>query len=201
MEELKTPSIETVRLAYATCASDEIRRLLTTLYGDAVKNIGKPENVMERVKTFDDALIELPTTHPQVVAWQTTLKGFSTVGAMKLALGPAVVAFMQLSIIAAALNGGWTPDWGNEDEWKYYPWYFFYSKEEWDNMSEEDESRVVGRASHYANAYGGLVCSYANYVSASSGTGYGSRLAFKSKELAEYAGKQFIEIYADFLLG
>lgn len=29
---------------------------------------------------------------------------------------------------------------------------------------------------------------------------FGSRLAFKSKELAEYAGKQFTEIYKDYLL-
>ena len=67
-------------------------------------------------------------------------------------------------------------------------------------MSEEEkkERRVVGRASSNAGANGGLVCSGAGDVSTSSDAGFGSRLAFKSEELAEYAGKQFIEIYADY---
>ena len=40
---------------------------------------------------------------------------------------------------------------------------------------------------------------YANYDSARTSTYIASLLAFKSKELAEYAGKQFTEIYADFI--
>lgn len=58
--------------------------------------------------------------------------------------------------------------------------------------------RVVGRANNNANANGGLV--YANAFNASSNSyAYsGSRLAFKNEELAEYAAKQFGDIYADF---
>ena len=67
-------------------------------------------------------------------------------------------------------------------------------------MSDEEkkERRVVGRAGHNAYAYGGLVYSHAVYVSSSSSTSVGSRLAFKNEELAEYAAKQFGDIYADF---
>lgn len=43
-------------------------------------------------------------------------------------------------------------------------------------------------------------CAVASYVSASVHTGFGSLLAFKTKELAEYAGKQFIDLWADFCL-
>lgn len=65
-------------------------------------------------------------------------------------------------------------------------------------MSEEEKCRVVGRASSNAGANGGLVCSNASSVSANSNTNFGSRLAFKNEELAEYAAKQFGEIFADF---
>lgn len=65
---------------------------------------------------------------------------------------------------------------------------------------ERPRCRVVGRASNNANANGGLVYSCAVNVSSYSNTNYGSRLAFKTEELAEYAGKQFIEIYRDFMI-
>lgn len=44
-----------------------------------------------------------------------------------------------------------------------------------------DRGRVVGRASHNANAYGGLVYSHAHSVSAYSHTSHGSRLAFSGE--------------------
>lgn len=67
-------------------------------------------------------------------------------------------------------------------------------------MSDEEkaESRCVGRSNYNAFADGGLVYSYANDASSYSFAYSGSRLAFKSEELAEYAGKQFAELFADF---
>lgn len=50
-----------------------------------------------------------------------------------------------------------------------------------------------------SNACGGLVFSHASSISFGTNTGTGSRLAFKSEELAEYAGKQFIDIYAQMI--
>lgn len=58
-------------------------------------------------------------------------------------------------------------------------------------------SRCVGRSNNNAHAYGGLVYSSALNASSLSYTNFSSRLAFKSEKLAEYAAKQFIEIYAD----
>lgn len=52
-----------------------------------------------------------------------------------------------------------------------------------------------------AYAYGGLVYSSAYNVSSYSNTSNGARLAFKSKELAIYAGQQFGELWASFLIG
>ena len=65
-------------------------------------------------------------------------------------------------------------------------------------MNAETRARVVFRSNYSANAYGGVSYASANYDSAHVYADIGSRLAFKSEELAEYAGKQFSEIYADF---
>lgn len=68
-------------------------------------------------------------------------------------------------------------------------------------MSNDDKSRLVGRAFYISVAGGGLAYAYAYNASSNSNGDFGSRLAFKSEELAEYAGNQFIEIFADFMLG
>ena len=60
-------------------------------------------------------------------------------------------------------------------------------------------SRVVYRSSSDALALGGV--SYANAASDSSAASavVGVRLAFKTSELAAYCGRQFLDIWADFV--
>lgn len=113
-------------------------------------------------------------------------------------MGKDVVAFLKLRIITEALNEGWHPKF-TEDEYRYYPWFYIYTKEEYDNFSEKEKRRCVGRAGYGAYASGGLVCSDAGGASSYSGASYGVRLAFSNRDLAEYAGKQFIDIWADFV--
>lgn len=107
-------------------------------------------------------------------------------------------AYMRLRIIAAALNEGWEPQF-TKDEWRYFPYFVFYTQEEIDEMSEDEKAGVVFRSNSFASPYGGVVFAYAYYDSSNTSADYGSRLAFRSRELAEYAGKQFVDIYADFV--
>ncbi len=87
-------------------------------------------------------------------------------------------AYHQLTIIALALNEGWEPDWSDSNQYKYYPWFEF-------------KKGAAGGGS-------GFSCN--GYYCGRSYSYVGSRLVFKSRELAEYAGKQFIDIYNKFLL-
>lgn len=123
----------------------------------------QPKNVMDRIKTFEDAYFALGVEH-LLVKGRDAIKSCST----------DLAAYIDLRIIVAALNEGWEPTFA-EDEKRWYPWF------------EIEDSGVA----------------YANASSDSSGTYsyFGSRLAFKSRELAEYAGKQFIDIYKAFLWG
>ena len=147
----------------------------------------KPQNVMERVKTFKDACNELGIEHDK---WVQDKKD--------LGLEADVIAYLKLRIIAAALNEGWKPQF-TTDEYRYFPWFYLYTQSEIDEMSEEEKSRVVYRSYHNANAFGGVAFAYTNGGSSGTNAFIGSRLAFKTRELAEYAGRQFVEIWADYV--
>lgn len=152
--------------------------------------------ITERVKTFEDACNELGEENVLVQAYRTA--EFNTSGNQKDVSD--VVAYLKLRIIVAALNEGWQPTFF-DDEYRYYPWFVFYTKEELDTMDEEERSRVLGRSNDNAGAVAGVAYSYTRFASSSSRPTTGGPLSFKNREMAEYAGQQFLAIYADFLIG
>lgn len=147
----------------------------------------------ERVKTYEDAVWELGNDHPLVEAASSAEWRFTN------SEDKDIIAYLKLRVIVAALNDGWKPQFV-PGELRWYPWYELISKDEYDAMSEDEkqERRCVGRSSSSASAVGGLVYSYAVPASSYSYAHVGSRLAFKSEALAEYAGKQFAELFANF---
>ena len=154
--------------------------------------------VTERIKTFEDACNELGEDHPMVSVYDALVTRANGEQSLAEWMGKDVVAFLKLRIITEALNEGWHPKF-TEDEYRYYPWFYIYTKEEYDNFSEEEKRRCVGRAYSNANANGGLVYAYSHNASSNSYTHVGVRLNFSNRDLAEYAGKQFIDIWADFV--
>ena len=173
-------------------ASGEQKSLLENLFG---KDMFQPQDIKERVKTFDDACNELGDKHPLVSQYYRAFAAFNCEVMTK-----ELFAYLKLRIICAALNEAWKPTFDKE-EYRYYVWFYIYTKEEYEKLVEDDKKacRVVGRSSSNAVAGGGLVYAYANYASSNSVADYGSRLAFKTRDLAEYCGKQFIDIWVDFL--
>lgn len=150
--------------------------------------IDEPEKeVRERIKTFEDACREIGI---DAEAWNRDK--------ISLGLEPDVLAFLKLRIIVKALNEGWEPRF-TEDECRYYPWFILYTGEEYNKLDEEEKSRVVYRSYYYAYALGGVPCAYAFYDSSDTNASIGVRLAFKTSELAAYCGRQFLDIWADFV--
>ncbi|MDR2919713.1 MAG: hypothetical protein LBV72_10170 [Tannerella sp.] len=78
-------------------------------------------------------------------------------------------AYYDALVVVEALNEGRKPDWGNTDERKWYPWF---------DMSPA------------GFAFGSSDCDRGN-----AGAGSGSRLKLFSEEMADYAAKQFPEIW------
>lgn len=91
-----------------------------------------------------------------------------------IGLEPDEIAYRKIKMIAKVLNEGWQPNWDNSSEYKYYPWF---------------DMRSSGSGGFSFSAYDYW---YTHSV-------VGSRLCFKSKDLAIYAGKQFEAIYKEFL--
>jgi len=87
----------------------------------------------------------------------------------------AIVANYKLIIIAEALNEGWKPNWQDSDEYKYYPWF--------------DMTNPAG-----------VGCSSTNPTATAAYASIGSRLCFKSDELAIYFGQQFTDLHNESML-
>jgi hypothetical protein len=85
----------------------------------------------------------------------------------------ALIAHAKLILIAEVLNDGWKPNWEDDDEYKYYPWFYM------------DKTR-------YSSGF-----SFAGVLYVYSSSLVGSRLCFKSRDIAEYAGKTFVKLYKD----
>lgn len=98
------------------------------------------------------------------------------------------IAYKKLVTIAKALNLGWCPNWADFDEYKYYPWF---------DLKKESPAGV-GSASDGAAL--GVSCVPSSHVASYSSAYYGGALASESREIAIYFGKQFAEIWQDYLL-
>lgn len=182
---------ETVINTYKQGSKKE-KKVLELLFG--VETF-RPKNVMERVKTFEDACRELGKDHPFVLAYQNTnLRDPEVADDNK-----DVIAYLKLRIIAAALNEGWKPKFV-KGEFRYFPYFSLCSDEDISRMAEDEKSRVVYRPNYGTYENGGMAYEIAKDGSASFFATFMPLLVFKTSELAEYAGKQFVYLYADYLL-
>ena len=115
-----------------------------------------------------------------------------------------IIALMKLEIISRALWGkSFEPEpdaEGNKIYW--YPWFALYTKDEVDRMSDEERKSLCGAL------FGGLASSGASagfgYLVAVNRSSYsrayiGFRLCQETEEKAAYFGRQFIELWAEYL--
>lgn len=177
---------------YPQISKEQVINEMTKAFGEEAL---KSQDIKERIKTFEDAVNAIGEDHPIVAQYKTINSAFKEADN-----NLHLFAYTRLAIIAEALNEGWRPEY-TEDEYRYYPWFGLYTQEEYDDMDDEDKERCrfVGRSHYSAYAVGGLVYALAYNGSAYSYAFIGSRLAFKSRELAIYCGKQFIEIWINYL--
>lgn len=186
MSEIKITT-EKVREAYKK-GNDCVKGVLQNLFGEEVC---APKNVMDRVKTFEDACIETGT---DIKAFNEMIKN----------LDEHVVTYMKLSIIIKALNEDDKFPYFTKEECRYYPYFWLYTKDEYEKMStksRETFSRVLFRLYDVAYSNGRVADTYV--LLDASGTSYnvGARLVFRTRELALYAGKQFIDLYVKHIFG
>lgn len=126
------------------------------------------QNITDRVKTYADAcaVLGIKETLPDV-------------GGLRPKDRPSVTACYKLIVIAQALNEGWEPDWTDEDQEKWFPWFYF----------DREKNKTAGFA--LANTVNAPTITNANI---------GSRLCFKTEALCAYAASQFEPLYEAWIL-
>ena len=182
--------VKNIKAAYRAATESE-KKMLSTLFPDL--HLGEEEKdnrtVTERIKTFEDACNELGNDHPMVLAYRDTNDNM-----------PDITAYMKLRIITAALNEGWQPQF-TEDELRWYPWFYLCRDEDLSDKSDEwKQEHTLKDFGNYQGEWAGIACACSAGAPVDSYADFGSRLCYKSKELAEYSGKWFIDLWADFYL-
>lgn len=181
---------ENLVAAYNT-ADDSGKKMLQALFPEAqfeTPQTADNRPVTERIKTFADAAKAVGINDPE--DWED---GYSDVE-------PDILAYFKLRIIVQALNEGWKPQFTTE-EWRYYPWFWLYTEQEIEDMDEDEKNdRRMMNTGDYVTDYAGFASADSSDVPSHTSAHIGSRLCLKTPELATYCGKQFIGIWADYLL-
>ena len=173
-------------------SSNDCKNILESLFGE---EIFKSKDITERIKTFDDAYKALGESHPYVVQYDQI---FACLMDGEEEIPKDIIAYLKLRIIAAALNEGWEPRFAKKEK-RYSSCFVSYTQKEIGETDEEQKSHVAFRSSSNADASVGIACMSTIYDSSDAIASIGSRLVFKSSELAKYAGEQFVEIWADYV--
>ena len=84
-------------------------------------------------------------------------------------------AVYEAVVITKAIVGDWKPDWNDWQQRKWFPWFVMQSS-------------------------GGFVFCDTCYGGSHARAGDASRLCFPTKEMAEYAGRTFTDVYSRIIL-
>ena len=124
----------------------------------------------------ETCVLELKSTHSPVISSYEEATDY--LGEDAKNHRNAMCALGELIVIAEAWNkqDGFVPDFSNDDQYKYFPWFIYNDKA------------------------ASFVYAYAYYTTMYTNANFGSLFCFKSSERAEQFGEQFIELWNDFLL-
>lgn len=196
---------EKVQAAYKD-ACDGVKEMLIKMFGKEVCEAAKPTlDDYKTIKSYEDACEVLGLTPILSENRNKALCAqFPDHYDFRQNMPKHIIALMKLEIISRAL---WGKDFqpkpdaeGKEIYW--YPWFALYTKKEMEEMSEEKRKSLrgallAGGASY--GAYAGFGCLSTNVRSSYSLAYIGFRLCQETPEKAEYFGKQFIELWAEYL--
>ena len=196
---------EKVQAAYKD-ACDGVKEMLIKMFGKEVCEAAKPTlDDYKTIKSYEDACEVLGLTpilsenRNKVLCAQ-----FPDHYDFRQKMPKHIIALMKLEIISRALWGkSFEPEpdaEGNKIYW--YPWFALYTKDEVDRMSDEERKSLCG-ALFGGNAHTGALAGF-GYLraltrSSDSGAPLGFRLCQETEEKAAYFGRQFIELWAEYL--
>lgn len=183
-----------VKAAFDVAKTEEMKNVLKALF--CKDEEGKPNlDDYTTIKTYEDAC-EALSVEPIFNEPNPIMNLYG----VEYEVEPHIIALMKLETISRALWGRtWKPEPDADGtKWYYYPLFALYTQSEIDNMDEEKRGGLLSAAAAYGAA-AGFGCldtdSRSSYANASNGF----RLCQETSEKAEYFGKQFLELWAEYL--
>lgn len=164
-------------------ADENTKKVLDALFGNDVMDFDYSD--YKNIKTYEDACKALGCE--VINDWGN--------------LQPDEIAFLKLKTISKAL---WGKDFvpypdpsGKKTYW--YPWFALYTQDEINRMDDEQSCSLLSGTA-YNGTYAGFGFLYTNSRSSGAHVNLGFRLCQETEAKADYFGKQFIELWAEYLL-
>lgn len=171
-----------VQAALKAAKSDEVKNVLVALF---CKSENKPNlDDYKTIKSYEDACEALGETNVD----------------FDKSVPKHIAALMKLEIISCALWGNTfqpKPD-AEGTEYYYYPWFALYTKKEIKDM-DDDKKGALLFVSACIGASAGFGFLYAGSRSSNASAYIGFRLCQETEEKAIYFGRQFIELWAEYM--
>lgn len=183
-----------VKAAFEVAKTDEMKNVLKALF--CKDEEGKPNlDDYTSIKTYEDACealgVEPIFNEPNPIM---NLYG------VEYEVEPHIIALMKLETISRALWGKtWKPEPDADgSKWFYYPVFTLYTQQEIENMDEDKRGGLLS-AGAVSGAAAGFGC-LRTFARSSGAYAYGGfRLCQEDSEKAKYFGRQFLELWAEYL--
>ncbi len=181
---------------------ERIIRLLDALTGKTTANTNKPSlDDYTTIKTYEDACEALEENPILSENREKALCAeFPDHWDYRQEMPKHIIALMKLETISRALwgrNFQPKPD-GKGSQILWYPWFALYTQDEINRMDDDQRGALLAATAGYGTG-AGFGCLHAYLRSSYSAAYLGFRLCQETEEKAEYFGKQFIQIWADYL--
>ena len=172
-----------VQAALKAAKSDEVKNVLVALF---CKSENKPNvDDYKSIKTYEDAceaLGEIDVDFDKSVPKH-------------------IAALMKLETISRALWGNTfqpKPD-AEGTEYYYYPWFALYTKKEIKDRDDDEKGALLSAYALDGGALAGFGYMNASSRSSLASAYIGFRLCQETEEKAIYFGRQFIELWAEYM--
>lgn len=194
-------TLEQVMEAYKRSRCGHAKKVLEDLFGKEACGVNVPTlDDYRTIRSYEDACKALGM--PPIL--NDNLKVVNRDKIVAPCLPKHIVALMKLETISRALWGrNFEPQPDPEgSKWYYYPFFALYTKKEIEDMSEDKRKNLrkalLGGCSNSGTSAGfGYLSS--GYRSSRTGANVGFRLCQETEVKAEYFGKQFLDLWADYL--
>lgn len=189
-----------VKAAFDVAKTDEMKNVLKALFGKDEDN--KPNlDDYTSIKTYEDACEALEETPILSEDRSKALCAkFPEHYDFRQDMPSHIIALMKLETISRALWGrNWKPEPDAEGSRQFYfPLFALYTQSEIEEMDEDKRGGLLSAvAAHGASAGFGYLGT--SHRSSAAGAYIGFRLCQENYAKAKYFGKQFLELWAEYL--